>query len=786
MKPTSFLNMFDHRWVAPTLPGTLLCPTRPQAPSQSKRWPRSSWSGSARASGRRLTSMSLGIPTWPTRSATFSPCLGLVEDFKPGSGDATGTFAGAEIPGLEKPIERLGDYRILRVVGRGGMGVVYEAEQESLGRRVALKVMAGHRLSDPMLLARFAREARAAARLHHTNIVPVFGVGEAEGVHYYVMQFIQGQGLDAVLNELKRLEAAQEGRLDSTAERVGEVSAADVARSLLAGRFSVLGTASADSGDLPSSEAESGPGAAGTSSLASSGPSAYARSVARIGLQAAEGLAYAHEQGILHRDIKPSNLLLDAHGIVWITDFGLAKATTDDDLTHTGDIIGTIRYMAPERFQGRCDARSDVYGLGLTLYELLAKRPAFDEADRGKLIKQVTESEPPGLLKLNRALPRDLATIVHKAIEREPSHRYRTASDLADDLRRFLDDRPIAARRITAAEQLWRWCKRNPLAAGLSASLLITLVTGLVVVSVLSLRLWVRRTGRLSGERALESCSRPTAARLTNRRLYARMNQVQRFWEDWNPDLFHQTLAEQLPENQHGVDRRGWEWHYWQRKVGSGHTTLHGHTGYVTSVAFSPDGSRLASASFDGTVKVWNAATTKETLTIKGHTGRVHCVAFSPDGSRLASGDDDTVRLWDAVTGRETLTLRGHAASVTCLAFSPDGSRLASASDDGTVKVWDAVTGRETLTLRGHTAPVTGVAFSPDGSRLASASEVGTVKVWDAATGQETLTLKGHTGAVTGVAFSPDGLRLASASFDRTVKVWDAVTGQETLTTQGA
>src|SRR5271165_4151841 len=169
------------------------------------------------------------------------PVLGLVEDFKPGSDDATGTFAGAEIPGLEKRLERLGDYRVIREVGRGGMGVVYEAEQESLGRRVALKVMVGHRLSNPMLLARFAREAKAAARLHHTNIVPVFGVGEAEGVHYYVMQFIQGQGLNAVLKELKRLEAAQKGPAETTAERPGDVSAADVARSLLAGKFSCAG-----------------------------------------------------------------------------------------------------------------------------------------------------------------------------------------------------------------------------------------------------------------------------------------------------------------------------------------------------------------------------------------------------------------------------------------------------------------------------------------------------------------------------------------------------------------
>ncbi len=205
------------------------------------------------------------------------------------------------------------------------------------------------------------------------------------------------------------------------------------------------------------------------------------------------------------------------------------------------------------------------------------------------------------------------------------------------------------------------------LAAGLSASLLTTLVTGLLVVSFLFLRLRTEAEG-------------------ANRRLYGvRMNLGQRFWEDWNGDVFGQTLAEQRPENQ------GWEWHYWQRKVNSGHATFSGHTGAVNGVAFSADGSRLASASSDGTVKVWETATGHETLTLNGHTATVNSVAFSPDGSRLASASrDTTVKVWDVVTGQETLTLKGHTGPVNGVAFSPDGCRLASASDDKTVKVWDA------------------------------------------------------------------------------------------------
>jgi tetratricopeptide (TPR) repeat protein len=203
-----------------------------------------------------------------------------------------------------------------------------------------------------------------------------------------------------------------------------------------------------------------------------------------VGVQVAEALGYAHEQGILHRDIKPSNILLDGHGTAWVTDFGLAKAVADDDLTHTGDIVGTIRYMAPERFHGRCDARSDLYALGLTLYELLARLPAFDGPDRNALIRQVSQGSPVRLRRLDPTIPRDLETIVHKAIEKDPAHRYATADAMAQDLRRFLEDRPIEARRTTLLEQSWRWSRRNRATAALAAtaagSLLLAAVIGWV------------------------------------------------------------------------------------------------------------------------------------------------------------------------------------------------------------------------------------------------------------------------------------------------------------------
>jgi serine/threonine protein kinase len=374
---------------------------------------------------------------------------------------------------------QLGDYRIVREVGRGGMGVVYEAYQESLGRHVALKVFPSQNLFDPVHLERFRRESRAAAKLHHTNIVPVFGVGESSGVHYYVMQFIPGQGLDEVLKEVCRL------RQPNLAEEGKEKSASvSIAQGLITGLSQTavgLGTSKAD--DDTKSDA-SAPRSAVTE-LPALTAAPYFRSAARIGLQVAEALAYAHEQGILHRDIKPSNLLLDAHGSVWVTDFGLAKSEDAAGLTETGAILGTLRYMAPERFLGRSDPRSDVYGIGVTLYEMLTLQPAFSDSDRFRLIDRVTHEEPPRPRHIDRHIPRDLETIVVKAMGKDPIERYQTAAGLAEDLRRFLDDRSIQARRASPFERCRRWCRRHPGVAGLAAALLVVLCSSLAIVTYL-------------------------------------------------------------------------------------------------------------------------------------------------------------------------------------------------------------------------------------------------------------------------------------------------------------
>jgi eukaryotic-like serine/threonine-protein kinase len=416
-------------------------------------------------------------------------------------------------------LKQLGDFRIIREIGRGGMGVVYEAEQVSLGRKVALKVLPQQALAGSSNLQRFRLEARAAARLHYTNIVPVFGVGEQNGLHYYAMQFIAGEGLDVVFSKL-RAGASSEPTVTVSAIH-GLLSGQFPAPSESGGAGSAAGPSDA-TGPIVGTRTASGakvviareplpkvPGSERSDPLEPSAKQAaatYERSIARVGLQVAEALAYAHSQGILHRDIKPSNLLLDASGTVWVTDFGLAKAEGSDALTQTGDLVGTLRYMAPERFDGWSDPRSDFYALGVTLYELLTLHLLFEEPNRARLIKRVTHELPQAPRNLQPKIPRDLETIVLKAIAKEPGHRYASAEEMAEDLRRFLADRPIKARRSSGAERLWRWSRRNPALAVSLPALFLSLAIGCIGATVL----W-RRAESLRG-RAEANFGRARAA----------------------------------------------------------------------------------------------------------------------------------------------------------------------------------------------------------------------------------------------------------------------------------
>jgi serine/threonine protein kinase/tetratricopeptide (TPR) repeat protein len=383
------------------------------------------------------------------------------------------------------PTSTLGDFRILRQVGRGGMGVVYEAEQVSLHRRVALKVLPFASALDPLQSRRFQTEAQAAAQLHHTNIVPVFSVGCERGVHYYAMQFIEGQTLAALIQDLRRLSGLESAPAEATT--TGPSLAEEVVSGRLAPAPPRADQGSPHAAPTASERLQVRQPTPLTSSHNSTRNRAYFRTVANLGMQAAEALEHAHSLGVIHRDIKPANLLVDVRGNLWITDFGLARMQSDTGLTMTGDVIGTLRYMSPEQAMAKraiVDHRADIYSLGVTLYELLTLRPAFGGQDREELLRQVTLEEPRSPRRLNPSVPIDLETIVLKAMAKEPVERYATARELADDLRRFLEMKPIQARRPTLRDRTLKLARRH---AGLvAASLLVLLLaTGGLVTSLI-------------------------------------------------------------------------------------------------------------------------------------------------------------------------------------------------------------------------------------------------------------------------------------------------------------
>jgi WD40 repeat protein/serine/threonine protein kinase len=781
-------------------------------------------------------------------------------------------------------------YHILGELGRGGMGVVYRAEQVRPKRVVALKMILAGDHAGAQELARFRREAEAVAQLEHPNVVHIYEVGECAGLPYFSLEYVSGGSLAANLR----------------------------------------GT------PLPP------------------------RTAAEFVKTLARAMHYAHERGIVHRDLKPANVLLqpiatkntESHKnkeaepnagsensfscdflcFSWpflpkITDFGLAKRLDTASLpTHSGQILGTPSYMAPEQARGQTNAvgpAADVYALGAILYELLTGRPPFRAATAVDTIVQVMAGDPVPPRRLQPQVPRDLETICLKCLEKEAGKRYASASDLADDLGRFLGQRAILARPIGPWGRLVKGVWRRPALAALG----VVLVLGTVLA--FSGVLWHLHQTQQEQQQTQSALDQAEGNLYLNHIALAARELTAH-----NVDRAEQLL-DQCP-----FRLRNWEWHHlkrlchlerhtWPGVGGFGVAfspdgrflasasvhdqtvrVLDAHTGTVLhtfrkagpAVAFSPDGQRLASATFTlgalgevpptehSMVKVWDPSTGREVLTLGGTTGHqsiIWAVAFSPDGLRLASGSwDRTVKIWDAKTGilqrtlvhpdrvesvafgrgdwlasatasgkvqvwntatgfsllsignpsgsgdrggtgfraslgekgetflkgeatpprtwdtarkvwdatcsTEVLTLRGETHQVASVALSADGKRLAFTSGD-TIRFLevtpDKIQGRSpaelaerVITLRGHSDLVRSIAFSPDGTRLGSASYDKSVKVWDIPTGKELFTLVGHTEPVNSVAFSPDGKQLASAAWDRAVKIWDATAGREVRT----
>ena len=670
-----------------------------------------------------------------------------------------------------------GEYELLGEIARGGMGVVYKARQVRLNRVVALKMIRSGRLADDEEIQRFQREAEAAAKLEHPNIVPIYEVGESDGQHFFSMGFVDGPPLSDLIED----------------------------------------------GPLPAKQA------------------------AELTRTIANAVQYAHEQGIVHRDLKPANVLLAsigrepadgaddtrtgststqpgglhpplAFGVPRITDFGLAKnITADTGMTATGQIMGTPSYMPPEQAAGETEKIGplvDVYSIGAMLYCQLTGRPPFQSANQIDTMRQVLENEPVPPRQLNPAIPRDLDTICLKCLEKTPAKRYASATALADDLGRFLDNRPILARPIGTLNRFGRWCKRNPLVATLTAAVLAASIVGTLVAWSFAIEADARATDFYNEQikaQQLADNYKSVAAKETKERqakvaalkkvtakqkelneqlettgiaLYGhKLEKAQRLIEA-NDVLTAMTVLESCEET-----HRAWEWRFLMARCRRRMQVLvtpkppKSHPEGVRKIRFLSDGKRFVTAGKDRITRIWDPA--KKTNRAIATTRMESRIAVDPRGRFIAITDDSAIQIWSFKEQRITQTLAGHRQMVRSLDFHPDGRILATSSTDQMVHLWNPADGKRIKSIPISVRYVGGLRFSPDGKQIAcfgrgvryrDGRKTPSAVVLNVKTGKPVFTLPYGNFNFNSVEWSADGKLLAAANL-KSVQIRDAATG---------
>ena len=673
--------------------------------------------------------------------------------------------------------EQLGDFRILREIGRGGMGVVYEAEQMLLRRRVALKVLPLAAILDTKSLQRFKNEAQAAAALRHPNIVTVHSVGIDRGIHFYAMDLVEGHSLAGIIDGLR-------------AEQVDE-------RKHQANDPSSHSSWSEDTASVSSSVRRTNSIAA-ISTHRSHRNVAFFRSVAQLGIQAADALEAAHRLGIVHRDIKPSNLLVDSEGKAWVTDFGLAMMEGNAHLTLSGSLIGTARYMSPEQAGGRravLDHRTDIYSLGVTLYELLTLQPPFEGENHAALVRQVADQIPTRPKKLNPTIPDDLETIVLKAMDKEADGRYESASDLADDLRRFLDSQPIRARRFNRLELFGRWTKRNPTVATLTG----TVATLLLTLAIAGAGLSAHLAGVAHESAAIADRETRLRSEMSIRLYVADMNRAQEALDAGDMHLCEDLLMRHVPKPG-SRDLRSFEWLYlWDRCHRGGAKYILRHGLPISAVAYSADGGRLFTGKWLGGVFVWDAGRGRNIGELSDrivHRLPVIGINLSDDESVITVCNDGVICTWDSSTGEVTSLINSNEpgrawhtsiADERKLIAVSYGTRMYShiSSLPASVVVWDLDGGDMVKRFDGMLGePV--AAFNHNNSWLAIGQSTGQVDILDTSSWTILQTLHSHLGPISSLAFSVDGKMLVGGfgsvqgrSSDAQVTAWNTDSWRE-------